>query len=95
MPYYRHWIEHNGHTGPSTMGFLFTELDADDLVKKLDADRANYCKGFTSLEREMRYHTPLFSHVISKEDYDARKKFSDPIKQIIYQPCHCKQNATN
>lgn len=88
MPYYRHYIEHDGHSGKSTIGFVFSELDADELIKSLDSDRMEYCKGYSSKEREMRYHKPLFSHEITKEDFDAKKIYTIPIKQIIYSPVH-------
>lgn len=87
MAYYRHWVDTAWGGEKSSLGFVFSELDADDLVKELDKERLEYTKGYTSLERPMIWHHPKFTHEIEKEDYEARKKYSMPIKQIIYSPC--------
>lgn len=87
VKYYRHWVVRRWANESSGLGFVFSTLDADDLKKKLDSERAEYSKGYTSAERPMIWHYPEFSHQITKEDYEAQKEYTDPIKQIIYKPC--------
>lgn len=87
VKYYRHYFTRRWGNEEAALGFVFSDKDADDTKKQLDDERSEYCKGHTSATRPMVWHYPLFSHQITKEDFDARKEYTDPIKQIIYKPC--------
>lgn len=88
MGYYRHWIDRRTGSGSiGSLGFVFSEKDADEVIKELNSERSKYCDGYSSAEREMIWHTPVFTHEISKIDFDNRKQYSFPIRECIYKPC--------
>lgn len=68
-------------------GFSFSQLPPDIFIKKLKIDRDEYLAGGGEYHYDYKI---IFTHEITKEEYESLSEYSIPLNQYIFLPFYFK-----